>query len=181
MAPAPHTSQKNKSVPASAGHRRASRNTPAFTIVAECKYADTGVGAAIACGSQKWNGNCALFVSTPSRISSSIAGYHGCERTVSPAASTTSKSKLPTMLPSTSTPSSSAKPPPTVTIAAMRAPRRASGRWYQYAISMNDVRPVSSQNTTSWIKLPESTVPSMAPMNAMRNEKKRGTGSFGDM
>ena len=75
MAPAPQTSQKNKSVPESAGHRRASRNTPAFTIVAECKYADTGVGAAIACGSQKWNGNCALFVSTPSRISSSVAGY----------------------------------------------------------------------------------------------------------
>ena len=44
---------------------------------------------------------------------------------------------------------------------------------------MNDVRPVSSQNTTSWIRLPDSTVPSIAPMNAMRNEKKRGTGSCG--
>ena len=53
-------------MPASTGHRRASRKTPALTIVAECRYADTGVGAAIACGSQKWNGNCALLVSAPS-------------------------------------------------------------------------------------------------------------------
>ena len=44
---------------------------------------------------------------------------------------------------------------------------------------MNDVRPVSSQKTTSWIRLPDSTVPSIAPMKAMRNEKKRGTGSCG--
>ena len=46
---------------------------------------------------------------------------------------------------------------------------------------MNDVRLVSSQNTTSWIRLPDSTMPSIAPMNASRNEKKRGTGSAGDM
>src|SRR3546814_17352475 len=29
---------------------------------------DTGVGAAIACGSQKWNGNCALLVRAPRKI-----------------------------------------------------------------------------------------------------------------
>ena len=53
------------------GHRRASRKTPAFTIVAECRKAETGVGAAIALGSQKWNGNCALLVSAPSRMRTS--------------------------------------------------------------------------------------------------------------
>ena len=37
-------------------------------MVAECRYADTGVGAAIAFGSQNWNGNCALLVSAPRRI-----------------------------------------------------------------------------------------------------------------
>ena len=52
--------------PANAGHSRTSRNTPSFTIVAECRKADTGVGAAIAWGNQKWNGNCALLVSAPS-------------------------------------------------------------------------------------------------------------------
>jgi hypothetical protein len=40
-----------------------------LTIVAECRYALTGVGAAIAAGSQAWKGNCADFVNAPSRIS----------------------------------------------------------------------------------------------------------------
>ena len=35
--PALVTSQNHSSVPASTGHRRAIRNTPAFTIVAECR------------------------------------------------------------------------------------------------------------------------------------------------
>ena len=40
-------------VPPRTGLSRASRNTPAFTIVEECRYADTGAGASIAPGSQK--------------------------------------------------------------------------------------------------------------------------------
>ena len=52
------------SVPDMTGHRRATRNTPSFTIAAECRYAETGVGA-MAWGSQKWNGNCALLVNAP--------------------------------------------------------------------------------------------------------------------
>ena len=35
--PAPPTIQNHISVPDSTGHRRASRNTPAFTMVAECR------------------------------------------------------------------------------------------------------------------------------------------------
>jgi len=42
--------------------RRIRRNTPAVTRVEECTSAETGVGAAIAIGSQVQNGNCALFV-----------------------------------------------------------------------------------------------------------------------
>ena len=42
-------------------------------MAAECRYADTGVGAAIAPGNQKWNGACADFVSAPSRISVTAA------------------------------------------------------------------------------------------------------------
>ena len=41
----------------------------AFTIVAECRYALTGVGAFIALGNQEWNGACADFVSAPTRSS----------------------------------------------------------------------------------------------------------------
>ena len=40
----------------SRGLRRTRRNGPAFTIVAACISADTGVGASIANGSQTWNG-----------------------------------------------------------------------------------------------------------------------------
>ena len=40
-------------LPESAGHKRTSKNTPALTMVAEWRKAETGVGAAIALGSQK--------------------------------------------------------------------------------------------------------------------------------
>ena len=46
---------------------------------------------------------------------------------------------------------------------------------------MNEEMLVSSQNSTIWIRLPESTTPSMDAMKASRKEKKRGTGSAGDM
>ena len=69
--PASPNMANHSGVPESTGHSRASRNTPALTMVAECRNADTGVGAAIALGSQKWKGNCALLVNVPSRISSS--------------------------------------------------------------------------------------------------------------
>ena len=36
-APAPDTQKNHSSVPESTGQRRASRNTPSFTIVAECR------------------------------------------------------------------------------------------------------------------------------------------------
>ena len=38
---------------------------PALTIAAACRYALTGVGAAMAPGSQKWNGTMADLVSAP--------------------------------------------------------------------------------------------------------------------
>ena len=69
--PADPTMRNHSGVSARTGHNRAMRNTPAFTKVAECRKADTGVGAAMAFGNQKWNGNWALFVSVPSRISTS--------------------------------------------------------------------------------------------------------------
>ena len=58
-------------VPLSAGCSRASRNTPALTMVAECRKALAGVGACMALGSQKWKGNCADLVKQPRQISSS--------------------------------------------------------------------------------------------------------------
>ena len=51
----------------------AMRYTPAFTIVAEWRYALTGVGASIAFGSQKWNGTWADFVNAASRTKPAMA------------------------------------------------------------------------------------------------------------
>ncbi len=59
------------------------------------------------------------------------------------------------------------------------------------ASSVGAVVPVADQQereqagqfpeNTIWIRLPEITSPSMAPMNARKKAKKRGTGSSGDM
>jgi hypothetical protein len=86
VSPTLQTMPNHRSVPESTGHSRARRNTPAFTMVAECRNADTGVGAAIACGSQKWNGNCALLVKAPRSTRITIAGYQGWPRMRGPAA-----------------------------------------------------------------------------------------------
>src|SRR5687768_4565907 len=51
----------------------AMRYTPALTIVAECRYALTGVGAAIAFGNQKWNGTCADFVNAANNTNVAMA------------------------------------------------------------------------------------------------------------
>ncbi|MNL37088.1 hypothetical protein D3C87_1592100 [compost metagenome] len=57
------------------GVKRASRKIPALTIVAECRYADTGVGAFIAPGNQKWKGNCADLVKAAIKINPNTRGY----------------------------------------------------------------------------------------------------------
>src|SRR5687767_5235937 len=67
-APATVSAYVQSAVPPTSGVIRAIRYTPALTIVAECRYALTGVGACIAFGSQKWNGNCADLVKAASRI-----------------------------------------------------------------------------------------------------------------
>src|SRR5690606_41264819 len=56
----------------STGLIRATRYTPAFTIAAECRYALTGVGAAIALGSPNWKGNCADLVKAARRKQATI-------------------------------------------------------------------------------------------------------------
>lgn len=57
---------------AKVGEKRISKNTPAVTRVDECTNAETGVGAAIAAGSQAENGIWALFVIAATMIVSQI-------------------------------------------------------------------------------------------------------------
>ena len=118
--------------------------TPALTIVAECRYALTGVGAAIAPGSQTWNGNCADFVAAATRIRIAAAlavapviGVISLRRAV-PAASTKSTK-----------PASSDSPPAAVITSARRAAVRATGSACLKPTSRNDVIEVSSQKMNS--------------------------------
>ncbi len=50
--------------------QRATRKTPAATIVAAWISAETGVGPSIASGSQTWSGNWADLPMVPTKISS---------------------------------------------------------------------------------------------------------------
>ncbi len=58
--------------------QRATRYTPALTIVAAWINAETGVGPSIASGSQTWSGNWALLPTAPQRISRAMAICHSC-------------------------------------------------------------------------------------------------------
>src|SRR5215212_6014721 len=54
------------------GFVRATRYTPALTIVAAWISAETGVGPSIASGSQTWSGNWALLPTAPAKIRSAM-------------------------------------------------------------------------------------------------------------
>ncbi len=96
---------------------------PAFTIAAACRYALTGVGAAIAAGSQGWNGTCADFVSAPTSTSTRApvtVGPVGGDATIS------DSRVVPAAWARTISPTSIARPPNVVTSSACMAARRDS-------------------------------------------------------
>src|SRR6478609_8787415 len=57
---------------AKSGLARATRYTPALTIVAAWMRADTGVGPSIASGSQTWSGNWALLPIAPANTNRAV-------------------------------------------------------------------------------------------------------------
>ena len=99
---------------------------PAFTIAAACRYALTGVGAAIAPGSQKWNGTIADLLTAPIRTSTIATSTKmpldgGC--------ATRSESRYePVRSPSMMMPTSIASPPKVVTSSACVADLREVAR-----------------------------------------------------
>src|SRR6478752_4362531 len=101
-------------------------------MVAECRYALTGVGAVIAPGSQAWNGYCADLVNAPMRISTSATV------TVVPdggAATIALRRYVPAAWPSRTNPASIARPPVDVTSRACSAAARAFGLVWSLPIS----------------------------------------------
>src|SRR5439155_3293357 len=72
-APTPATTAEESGAMANSTLLRATRNTPAVTIVAAWIRAETGVGPAMASGSQVWSGICADFANAPTMIRRQIA------------------------------------------------------------------------------------------------------------
>ena len=98
---------------------------PALTIAAACRYALTGVGAAMAPGSQKWKGKIADLLSAPTRISTRAASTIG---PVGAAARISEMLEVPASTTISTTPISITSPPSVVTRSACRAARRLAAR-----------------------------------------------------
>ncbi len=147
------------------GAKRATITTPAFTIVAECRYAVTGVGAAIAPGNQNWNGNCADFDIAPTRTRTAPT----CAVVVAGTDDTARRSLAPATAARHTNPPSITRPPPAVTSNARCAAIRASGTRSSSPIRANDITDVSSQNTKRVHTSSARTSPSIAPANSVNN------------
>src|SRR3546814_15692940 len=104
---------------------------PAFTMAAACRYALTGVGAAMAPGSQKWNGTRADLLSAPTSTQISATGTSG--PVTGWATSSPSEYEPPSIWPRMTMPASIARPPKVVTINARHTGTRAHtgrGTWW---------------------------------------------------
>src|SRR6478609_6674676 len=137
---------------------------PALTMVAACRNALAGVGAAMAPGSQNWNGMIADLLIPPTIINTTAVVINGPDGGF---AMISEMVKVPAVTPSITTPISSTKPPAVVTIRACEAAIRDDRLPVRCAISRYDRIPVSSQKITSRIRLSAQTRPSMAPANAI--------------
>src|SRR2546430_469652 len=128
------------------GDIRATRNTPAVTIVAAWISADTGVGPSIASSSQVWSGNCADLPHAPRSSNNPIAvSVPRC----APAAEL--RTSAYDVLPKVANISMIAMDRPTsptrLTMNAFFAAVAAVGLCVQYPISRYDARPTPSQPT----------------------------------
>ena len=162
------------SLAANSGNIRATRYTPAVTIVAAWISALTGVGPSIASGSQTCSGNCPDLPIAPRNISTAASVI--VPAGISPAVSISkiwSISKLPVALNSTRMPISSPTSPIRVVTKAFLAASRAEGRSHQYPINRYEQSPTSSQETYRMIRLFASTSPSIAAVNSATTAKNQ--------
>ena len=94
-------------------------------MAAAWRYALTGVGAAIAPGSQKWNGKMADLLSAPTRMSTSAASTTA---PVGAASRICEMLEVPVSTTISTTPISITRPPSEVTRSACSAARRLAPR-----------------------------------------------------
>src|SRR5699024_12564045 len=117
---------------------------PALTMAAECRYAETGVGAAMAPGNQKWNGILADFDSAPAKIKHRATVTYGGFAQPSYAMMSL-KCDTPVGRPKMMMPSNIAKPAAAATISACAAERRELARPPYYATKRQDSTEALSQ------------------------------------
>ena len=142
-------------------------------MVAECRKALTGVGAAIAPGSQKCHGTCADLVNAPTQHQRQAHLRRGRGR--ARPSSTPCRSAVPASCTRHTRPPSIASPPAPVTSSARCAATRAPATWSSRPISRNDSTEVSSQKTNSVQTSSATTRPSIAPANSVKYPAKRTT------
>ena len=149
---------------------RPSTRTPAATIAAEWRYAETGVGAAMARGSQKWSGVWALLAiaATAMRTQAHVVAVLGVatarmratEKVPYSALSRTAPINMPTAL-------------PVVTISARIAAPRASLRPRSKPIRKYDATAVRSKNRNIRMRSWLAARPTIAPMKRTIHAQKR--------
>src|SRR5215207_2003816 len=148
---------------------RATRYTPAATIVAAWISAETGVGPSIASGNHTCSGNCALFPTAP--IKTSTTAIVKSDPPINPAWAASeipSKDVVPVLAQKMMIATNSAASPILVTMNAFRAASLAEGFSYQCPIRMYEHRPTSSQNTYNSMKFGETTSPSIEAVKRLR-------------
>src|SRR5574340_1261043 len=164
------------------GAERATRYTPAVTIVAAWISADTGVGPAIASGSQTYSGICADLPVTPSsknRVISTINGELTAEMLAAPW-NTESNCRLPKALNIKKAAIRKPKSPMRLAIMAFLAAselahdgRASVSISYQKPINRKEHSPTPSQPTKSIKYESPATRIIMEAMKRFRNTKKR--------
>ena len=128
-------------------------------------------------GSQKWNGNCADLVKTPTRMQASAAGASGEDSNAATCAGLEAMpliEKVPVIWATSRMPSASTRPPRPVTCSASRAPARAFGSSSWWPMSRNEERLVISQKRKRRSRSSDRAIPIIAPMNAASAAQKRG-------
>jgi hypothetical protein len=149
------------------GRSRATRNTPAATMVAAWIRAETGVGPSIASGSQVCSGNWADLPQTPA--SSRKAAAVTVNPDSSPADAWASRSLIevvPAPVSSTTTASSTPRSPTRVTRKAFTAARRAESRSEWWPTSRYEQAPITSQPISSRTRSSAWTTSIIAAVNS---------------
>ena len=163
--PAVTSSAVHAGVPAKAGEKRMSRKMPALTTAAACRYALTGVAAAIASGSQKWNGHWAALVIAATATSTPTTAVNVGSVCQTSLARISDSRVVPVRTDIATIAESSTRPPKNVTSSV----RTADGYAERPALAMSakDASEVSSQQTKSATAESVSTRPSIETVNTV--------------